>query len=655
MNFRIIFLSCLAALAVFLGVEAPAAACVTNAACSGTRPTCDLITFECRACASDVDCGAPLSGDVCNLESGACMSASGGSQTCSIDSDCDTLGGYVCSGAACILGCHFTLFGDTCIFGTQCVIGFGLSIGTCEPSGGSSSGAGSSGGGASSGGASSGGASSGGASSGGGTSSGGTSSGGTSSGGTSSGGTSSGGASSGGASSGGASSGGASSGGASSGGGDASTSGCTSDADCGLSSGEVCDIGPNGSACVPGCHDTSAGDTCPSPTTCSVTGGGLGVCLASGDAGPFVCNQDSDCGAPGLVCDGGTCVVGCHDTTGAGDTCPAGAQCSVIGGGLGVCVAAGTDAGVMMCTSDSDCLPGLVCVAGECANGCHATSSGDTCTGGAHCNVLDGGIGDCVGGTSPGSTCTVDSDCNGGLVCEGTLCVVGCDVSSEGDSGAPVDSCLVGGTCSSADGGIGQCVGSDAGITPACTTDSDCISGLVCDSSACVVGCHSTAAGDTCPGGSACSVTGGGLGVCVVEGSDGGAVACAADADCPSGDVCDDGVCVTGCQVVGGVDSCASPSSCDAVNGSLGVCTGGGDGGGPGDAAIASDASGDATTGLHGDGGEAYSPVVEGGGCGCVLAPARGAEGASLFFLLVALVMVARKRGRSGSRSPEPR
>ncbi len=614
MKLRVLFLCCFAAVATFFGAETGASACITNAACTGTTPTCDLLTFTCRGCENDIDCGAPLSGDICQIETGKCVSEStGDKQNCSIDSDCDTLGGFVCSGTACVLGCHITVLGDTCIFGTQCTIGFGLTIGTCEPTGGGS-----------------------------GSSSGGSSSGGSSSGSSSSGSSSSGSSSSGSSSSGSSSSGSSSSGSSSSGSsaaGDASTTpGCVTDADC-ISRGEVCDIGPGGAACVPGCHDTPAGDTCPKGTTCSVTGGGLGVCISDGDGGPLVCTKDSDCGAPGLVCDGGSCVVGCHDTGANGDTCPAGAQCSVMGGGLGVCIPSAADAGVMKCTADSDCLPGLVCVDGECANGCHATSAGDTCAAGAHCNVLDGGIGDCVGGMPPGTTCSTDSDCSGGLICVGSVCVVGCDVSS-GGSGAPVDSCLVGGTCSAADGGVGQCVGSDGGLTPACGADSDCEPGLVCVGGTCVVGCHDTSAGgDTCID-SVCSAIGGALGVCIATGADGGVVGCTLDSDCPTGDVCDDGECAPGCHVIAGVDTCPQPFSCDARNGSLGVCAGGSAEMGSPDAASIPDAT-IAESGGDGGGG---SPVVEGGGCGCTVGPTSGTGAAMVLVALLAFAVIARRR-----------
>jgi hypothetical protein len=590
---RILFVFALLLVTWFAAEGRASAACITGAGCSGTKPTCDLLTFSCRACRSDVDCGAPFSGDICQTEgpqAGACVNAAdAGPRNCSQDSECDTLGGYICSGISCVLGCHVTLFGDTCLVGAHCVIPIdvSISIGTCTSGGG---GGGPDGGGIHDAGP----------------------------------------------------------------GGDAST-GCQTDADCGLSSGRVCVPGEHGNSCEPGCHDTAAGDTCPPPTKCSVTGGGLGVCREPGaDGGPIGCKKDTDCAAPGVVCVDDQCVVGCHDV-GGGDTCPGGTQCSVMNGGLGICVNPG-DGGTppITCTKDVDCPSGLVCSGTQCVNGCRDTDGGDTCPGGAICSVADGGVGICSGGggdAGPGGPmpCTVDSDCNGGLVCVGLQCVVGCR-----DTDAGTDTCLLGtgGACSMPGAGVGQCLGSDGGVTPVCTQDGDCAHGLVCDSSQCVVGCHeTTAAGDTCDPGSTCSVAGGGLGVCIGNGADGGPIACTQDTDCSQGEVCDQARCVVGCHdTATGGDTCAPPTYCDAVGGSLGVCIGNEADGGSSDASDEGDgsldgsnASPDATAPGDASTGPAGEPTFEGGGCGCTSAHHEPAEGGGLV-LLLAVTLFVRKR-----------
>jgi MYXO-CTERM domain-containing protein len=564
--------------------SALATPCITSNGCSGTTPTCDLLSFSCRGCASDLDCGAPLSGDVCMAEGpqkGSCVSASdAGARNCSMDSECDSLGGYVCSGVTCVLGCKVTIFGDTCLIGAHCIlpISVGFSIGTCSPA---------SGGGG--------------------------------------------------------------------GGGDASSPGCKTDGDCDLSAGLVCVQGDQGGSCEPGCHASAAGDTCPSPTKCSVTGGGLGVCRQpSADGGPSGCTTDPDCLQPGLVCVASQCVIGCHDTS-AGDTCPGGTMCSVMGGGLGTCVAPGTDAGLMVCSVDANCPAGEICQNSQCVAGCRVTDAGDSCPSGAMCSVVSGSLGVCTGmadggnpGGGPTTPCAVDADCNGGLVCVSDECVVGC---RETDAGT--EPCLLGtgGQCTVADGGsTGECVGSDGGVTPGCTLDGDCPHGLVCDTQQCVVGCHDTAAaGDTCDSGSMCSVQGGALGVCIGTGPDGGATECTQDPECPQGEVCDHGECVVGCHDVVPVDTCAAPMRCDAVGGSLGVCVGGDDGGASSDDGGLDGSSGplDATTrDGSADGAAGGEPTFEGGGCSCNSSPASPAEGGGVAFLIALTVLFRRRTSK---------
>jgi MYXO-CTERM domain-containing protein len=526
----------------FFAMESNAAACLTGAGCSGTTPTCDLLSFSCRACRSDAECGAPLSRDVC-AASGACVSASdAGSRTCTGDSDCDLLGGFVCSGNICLAGCHITALGDTCLVGAHCILPVNTSIGICAAG---DAGAGDAGGNVL----------------------------------------------------------------------DSGLVGCVTDADCGLASGLVC----SAAACVAGCHDTAAGDTCPGGTVCSLLGGLLGVCLApSPDGGVTSCTKDSDCGSPGLVCDGSKCVVGCHAEVGT-DTCPLGATCSVLGGALGVCLGATGDAGVPGCSSDANCSGGLVCSGptnGQCVVGCHVTAAGDTCLVGTQCSVLTGGLGVCL---VPGAD-------------GGTGNPAGADAGSEGG----------------ADGG---------GVVPGCSTDANCGQGLVCETSECVVGCHDGSAGDTCPAGSQCSATGAALGVCIGLGVDGGPTSCTQDSDCSQGLVCDGGECVVGCHdTTAAGDTCPAGTECDAVNGSLGVCIGAADGGssgGTGDSGAADGGpSASSSDGGSENGADAGVPsgVIEGGGCSCSSAGSRSAEGGGAAFLL-ALALLGRRRTNRSSAS----
>ena len=239
-------------------------------------------------------------------------------------------------------------------------------------------------------------------------------------------------------------------------------SGCT--ADCGTP-GLVCDA----SKCVVGCHATVGADTCPVGATCSVLGGTLGVCVgAPGDGGVGGCSADAEC-TGGLVCSGapgGQCVVGCHVTAG-GNTCLAGAQCSVVlGSGLGVCVGVGPDGGATpVCTTDAQCRAGLVCDSSQCVVGCHDGAAGDTCSAGLTCDVVGGGLGISVNGADAGSSSGGD---DGGPTDGGgdatTLDASGGDggtpsgVGASGDAGRQ-PGILEGGGCSCSSAGRGSAEG----------------------------------------------------------------------------------------------------------------------------------------------------------------------------------------------------
>ena len=112
-------------------LEGRASACLSNVNCSGVTPVCGL-SLTCRACESDLECGAPLSGDVCSTSgaaAGACMPGGPVSDAstagCYTDSDCDV--GLVCDlgvngTSACVVGCHgLPGGGDTCAIGEHCI------------------------------------------------------------------------------------------------------------------------------------------------------------------------------------------------------------------------------------------------------------------------------------------------------------------------------------------------------------------------------------------------------------------------------------------------------------------------------------------------------------------------------------------------------
>ena len=51
--------------ATLLGFETQAFGCLTDLGCSGSTPICDTVTMMCKACASDLECIALLSGTIC--------------------------------------------------------------------------------------------------------------------------------------------------------------------------------------------------------------------------------------------------------------------------------------------------------------------------------------------------------------------------------------------------------------------------------------------------------------------------------------------------------------------------------------------------------------------------------------------------------------
>jgi hypothetical protein len=325
--------------------------------------------------------------------------------------------------------------------------------------------------------------------------------------------------------------------------------------------------------------------------------------------------------------------------------------------------------------------------------GCHEKGSADTCPGGSECNVVDGGAGVCLGlvesdaGTPTTQTCSNDPECAAGLVCDqglvgGAECVVGCH--AQGDGGA--DTCEIATHCSAIGGGLGVCLNDTASGThtanSSCSADTDCVEGLVCDRSLdggaeCVFGCHANGAGsDTCPSGAHCSNVGGGVGVCLENGTPG--EGSSSDASTSSSSSGGGGH---------GQDSGAGDGSAGSSSGSSGGGSGSGSdsGGGAGsDGSVAGDAGGegegdsggDAQSGMLADGSTAVDATIdgagsgdgasgadsgandgymEGAGCACSSAPGAGAMSDGLLFsaawAIIGAAIVGRSRGRTARRN----
>jgi fimbrial isopeptide formation D2 family protein/uncharacterized protein (TIGR03382 family) len=192
----------------------------------------------------------------------------------------------------------------------------------------------------------------------------------------------------------------------------------------------------------------------------------VGLCGCSDTDG------DSECGGnlSGIICNGpvGICTPGCSGAP-MRNGCPPPQTCVPPNGPVGVC-------NVPACTSDLNCqLP---------RRKCDLTATPATCVG-----------------------CLVDTDCNGGFVC---------------DTGAS-KTCV---ECTTTK--TQNCTATNAGsrcltnLTCGCNADSECgtnISGRVCDGNVnkCTYGCRGTG-GNGCPPGLICSSTDGSIGRCLTPG-----------------------------------------------------------------------------------------------------------------------------------------
>jgi hypothetical protein len=268
---------------------------------------------------------------------------------------------------------------------------------------------------------------------------------------------------------------------------------CMADADCGAGGGCLDGVCAGGTACHT-LADCAGGEACDPLSgvcllaTCDDRGGcpNGGACDFAKNrcARPRACQQDSQCGPPNALCDGGFCAPGCAKTG-----CAAGARCLANG-------RCGAGPG---CTNDAMCAPpATVCRSGDCVSGCTSGS----CAAGEKCDALTGRCNPIASG------CAKDSDCAPpASICENGACVPGCgsagcqpyedcsaargrcDVRSCGgpadcappagtcDTGICVAGCglkpCAGGTCVAASG---LCDGGPAPLDARCTANLDCAS-----------------------------------------------------------------------------------------------------------------------------------------------------------------------------------
>ncbi len=325
--------------------------------------------------------------------------------------------------------------------------------------------------------------------------------------------------------------------------------GCTRDADCAGST-PFCDTASN--TCVqcrsnahcddanPCTNDTCSGNTCshtdvPAGTaSCTLPGGGAGVCNGSGDC--VQCVDNRDCGGLTPYCNAATntCVecrfdALCNDGNPCtNDRCTTSGSClntNAVSGTVcpgGVCNGAGS---CVECLSSAQCSDGNPCTADTCSsNTCsnRNLTAGTSCPGG----VCDG-AGACV-------ECVDNGDCSGATpYCDtSTNTCVECRFNTHCDDGNPctADTCLAN-TCSNTNLTAGTscpsgvCDGTGACVE--CVDNGDCNDGNPCTTDTC--SSNTCGSGYVPAGSGSCTLGSGNPGVC--DGS-GGCVECVTDAQC---------------------------------------------------------------------------------------------------------------------------
>jgi Cys-rich repeat protein len=236
-------------------------------------------------------------------------------------------------------------------------------------------------------------------------------------------------------------------------------------------------------------------------------------CSDTNPASSSICSGDSDCGL-GNVCVADRCEPGCRSVR----DCPTSAPlCQADLGDNGTCVT---------CLSNADCKRGESCDAGTCVDSCTKDSD---CSG-QRCNTE----------TMRCVECLVNSQCPLGKVCGAdNTCSGGCLGDRDCQAAAP------------------HCIGATAttpGACVACTGSRDCNSNQACVANTCVASCTRNA---DCPG----QICDTGSHTCVE---------CLTTSSCALGSVCAQNDCVPGCE--GSRDCPSSKPICDVNRGAHGTC-----------------------------------------------------------------------------------
>lgn len=444
----------------------------------------------------------------------------------------------------------------------------------------------------------------------------------------------------------------------------------------------TCDPGTGSCSNPPAADGTACNDnnSCTQTDACvagSCVGGNSVICAASdqchlaGSCDPFTGQCANPAAPDGVVCNDGN---GCTQT----DLCVGGlclganpVQCSA----QDDCHDAGTcDPSTGQCTNptkpdDTDCSDGDVCTqndkcqAGTCTAGpAIVCEDNNVCTADS-CDPSTG----CVNAPVPDdSPCDDSNACNVGDRCLAGVCEATGGLDCDDNNPCTADSCDTNGGCNH----IALADGSACSDSNACTANDvcqagqctgmvlDCDDNNACTSDACdaATGCTHAAQqdGTTCSDGNACTSNDScQAGACVGSGVTCSPEECKQSSGCnassgqcefsnaPDGTACSGGSCSNGACVPSG------------TGGSAGAAGDGGSGGAGGSGAGGSGSGGSAGAGASSSGSSATSAAVEGGGCGCRVAPTED-SGSSWsvsagLAALGAVLMGARRRQRKHS------
>lgn len=218
------------------------------------------------------------------------------------------------------------------------------------------------------------------------------------------------------------------------------------------------------------CTDTGCAATCERNGDCAEgteCRDAVSICLGPTEPPPVLtpgdCTRNADCGASGLVCRDGMCIVDDVTCGDAGCDCSETATCS---SGF-TCLDGECRADEDTCQFNHECGEGRSCVDGRCTEGCGTAAdclSGQTCTDG-FCRDIPPLTGEC----------TADADCPGaGAICIDSTCFAGCTADTDCDAGRYCAE----GTCRT-----------DDRPRPFCIDDSECEPGHPCIGGICRTPC----------------------------------------------------------------------------------------------------------------------------------------------------------------------